>query len=153
MKSRPLRALIPAAAVAAAGLFLISCATPGPPGRIERYPDMYAALPPATQQAVREGRIQEGMSKDAVYLAWGKPDVVTMGSQSGVSFEHWRYTALQPIYHSNLTMGYGFGYRGYYGRHYSPAYFAYDTGPDYVPVTAAVVRFKNDRVVSWERAR
>jgi hypothetical protein len=28
-----------------------------------------------------------------------------------------------------------------------------DMGPDYVPVTAAVVRFSRNRVVSWERLR
>lgn len=144
--------LIPALASA---VFLNSCATPGPPGRIQKYPGMFTALPPEQQTAVREGRIAEGMSKDAVYLAWGKPDTVTLGSQSGSPFEQWRYTALQPVYYSNLSMGFGFGYGGYgrHGRYYYPGYAGFDTGPDYIPVTAAVVRFRNETVSGWERVR
>lgn len=152
MNTRHLLTLIPAAAV---GLLLSSCATPGPPGRIQKYPVMFGSLPAAEQKSVQEGRITEGMSKDAVYLAWGKPDSVTMGSQNGQAFEQWRYTALQPVYYSNFSLGYGFGYGRYgrYGRGYDPAFIGFDSGPDYVPVTAAVVRFSNDRVSRWERAR
>ncbi|MES2707982.1 MAG: hypothetical protein V4726_15425 [Verrucomicrobiota bacterium] len=146
---RRLLILIP---VITAGFFLSSCATPGPPGRIEKYPGMFATLSAAEQKAVREGRIVEGMSKDAAYLAWGRADSVTTGSQNGTPFELWRYTALQPIYSSNLTLGYGFGY-GRYGRRYDPAFIGFESGPDYVPVTAAVVRFKNGKVSGWERAR
>lgn len=153
MNMKHLLTLVPALA---AGLFLSSCETPGPSGRITKYPGMFTSLPDSQKQAVQEGRITEGMSKDAAYLAWGKPDSVTTGSQNNQAFELWRYTALQPIYYSNLSMGYGFGYGRYgrYGhRYYDPGFIAFDTGPDYVPVTAAVVRFRNDRVSSWERAR
>jgi hypothetical protein len=45
----------------------------------------YAALSPATRALVDQGRIAVGMTPDAVYLAWGKPDeVLQSGDPSGV---------------------------------------------------------------------
>ena len=38
-------------------------------------------------------------------------------------------------------------------RYYDPAFVGVETGPDYVPVTAAVVRFSRNRVTAWERLR
>jgi hypothetical protein len=50
--------------------------------------------------------------------------------------------------------GYGYGPYGYGGRrYYHPGFVAVDTGPDYVPMTAAVVRFSRNRVTGWERLR
>src|SRR5690606_35828405 len=66
-------------------------------------------------------------------------------------FEKWRYAALRPVYRS-FGLGLGFHYSRYhdhYHHHHHPGFY-YETGPDYVPVTVAVVRFENGRVTYWE---
>ena len=145
-------------AVAGVALLLASCAVSTPGNRVAQAPQLFEALPAPQKQAVMEGRVVEGMSPDAVYLAWGRPDRVTRGSENGTPYELWRFTELQPVYHSSVAvgMGYGYGY-GHYGhgarRYCNPGFVAVDTGPDYVPVTSAVVRFSRNRVTGWERLR
>ena len=149
--ANPIRALL-----AGVALMLSACAVSTPASRVAQAPQMFEVLTETQKQAVREGRVLEGMSPDAVYLAWGRPDRVTRGSQNGQPYEVWRFTQLQPVYHSGMNVGMGYGYGGYgYGghRYYDPGFLAVETGPDYVPVTAAVVRFIRNRVVSWERLR
>ena len=139
-----------------AAVLLAACAAATPGSRVAQAPQLFEALTTPQKQAVLEGRVLEGMSPDAVYLAWGRPDRVTRGSQNGTPFELWRFTELQPVYRSavNLGWGYGYGPYGYGGRgYYDPAFVGVETGPDYVPVTAAVVRFSRNRVIAWERLR
>ena len=113
-----------------AALVLAACAAATPGSRVAQAPQLFEALTAPQKQAVLEGRVLEGMTPDAVYLAWGRPDRVTRGSQNGTPFELWRFTELQAIYSS-----------------------AVQVGPDYVPVTAAVVRFSRNLVIAWERLR
>ena len=128
-------------------LLLASCAST-PQTRIERYPGMYTSLSTKHQQAVNEGRLVEGMNRDAVYLAWGRPAGIKEGSSAGQEIEKWRYTGLRPVYVRNVGFGYGYGY----GRYCDPHYFG-GTGVDYVPYTNAVVEFRNGKVIGWERER
>lgn len=142
----------------AMALLLAACATATPAGRVAKAPQLYEALPAGHKDAVLQGRMLEGMTPDAVYLAWGRPDRVSCGSRNGTPFELWQFTELQPIYRSGVNVGLGFGYgpwaHGYAGRYYyDPAFLAIDSGPDYVPVPAAVVRFSRNRVTAWERIR
>ncbi len=151
------------AAVAVAAVCFSSCAVSTPASRAAKYPQMADALTPTQRESVMRGHITEGMSKDAVYLAWGAPSRVTRGSEGGRDFEQWRYTELRPIYSSRVGIGFGYGYgyggyggyRGRYGRHggYYPGYTMIDYGPDYVPVTSAVVKFRSGRVSGWEEGR
>ena len=137
-------------------LLLAACAAATPGSRVAQAPRLFEVLPAPQKQAVLEGRVLEGMTPDAVYLAWGRPDRVTRGSQNGTPFEIWRFTELQPVYRSSVHVGLGYGYGHYgYGRggYYDPAFAALETGPDYVPVTAAMVRFSRNRVTGWERLR
>lgn len=145
-------------AVAGGALLMAACASSTPGSRVAQAPQLFEALSGTQKQAVMEGRVIEGMTPDAVYLAWGRPDRVTRGSENGAPYEWWRYTELQPVYRSSVVagMGYGYGYGPYgYGgrRYYHPGFVAVDTGPDYVPMTAAVVRFSRNRVTGWERLR
>jgi hypothetical protein len=140
--------------LALAGLGVSSCAVSTPGSRVAQAPQLYEPLPAAQKTAVLEGRVVEGMSPDAVFLALGRPDRVVRGSADGKPYELWRYTELQPVYRAGFSMGYGFGYP--YGRHRgyaSPGWLAYDAGPDYVPVTSVAVRFSRNRVTGWERLR
>ena len=116
---------------------------------------MYGSLSSAQKQAVNEGRLLEGMSKDAVYLAWGRPAAVKEGSKAGQKTEKWRYTGHQPVVSNHINFGYGYGH-GYgrgRGRYYDPFYSDYGHTVDYVPYTAAVVEFSKGKVLGWERER
>ncbi len=48
------------------------CATPV--DRAKSHPAAFRKLSPADQNLVLEGRVRDGMSADAVYIAWGDPD-------------------------------------------------------------------------------
>lgn len=111
---------------------------------------MYEALSPRHRELVSQGQVAEGMSMDAVYLAWGRPHEKRQGSRGGRSSETWVYFGSEavPVRTVGLGVGTGFGYRA------GPLYdmgFGYDyLRRDFV---AATVEFVNGRVVSWERAR
>lgn len=140
--------------LAGVALVLSACAASTPAGRVAHSPGIFESLTEIQKQAVREGRVIEGMTPDAVYLAWGRPDRVTRGSQNGQPYEVWRFTELQPVYASGMAFGRGFGGYGWGGgRFRDPLLLSVDMGPDYVPITAAVVRFSRNRVASWERLR
>lgn len=127
------------------GLLFVSCAPMTPQARIAAEPQKFAALPAKDQALVRQGLITRGMSKDGVTLAWGIPSRTFNGYDNSKRSESWDYTAARPIYTANFFGGYGLGpgiYRSSYGL-----------GPEvaYVPYRVATVRFRDDRVSSWER--
>ena len=132
----------------AAALLFSSCASTVQ-SRIQKNPQEYAALSSQQQELVRQGRIEKGMPKKGVFLAWGRPDQVTRGNRDGKDFEAWRYHGYQPVYTQSVGIGVGPGY-GRYGW-----YSGYDYGTDiyYRPYTAARVDFQNDRVSGWESVR
>ena len=66
--------------LALAGLGLSSCAVSTPGSRVAQAPQLYQPLPAGQKTAVMEGRVVEGMSPDAVFLALGRPDRVVRGS-------------------------------------------------------------------------
>jgi outer membrane protein assembly factor BamE (lipoprotein component of BamABCDE complex) len=145
--NRPLKnALL---ATCAACLFANCATTSTPQARIERHPELYAGLPAKQKSAVQSGRLLEGMSKDAVYLAWGRPNGIRQGTSSGKSTEKWRYVGHRPVYTNRVGVGYGYG--GYYGC--NSGYYDFGHTVDYVPYTAAVVEFRDDEVAGWERER
>ena len=126
--------------------------------RIANHPEWYEALSAEDKLLVSQGRIREGMEKNAVFLAWGPADGVTSGTDHGKPTETWYYTTYQPQY---LT-GFSFGYGGYYGRGYPDPGIGYGFGwPGPYPYTdvvylerpAALVRFEKDRVVAWQVRR
>lgn len=149
---RTLFALAGCAALAA------SCAPVTPDARISANLSRYEPLPAAHKRLVREGRIDKGMSPDAVFLAWGRADREYEGGTDGRPTLRWDYFGSQPVYTGGGWSGYyDYGYGpgwGRYGRY--PAYgYGFSVGPqiDYIPYRRATVEFRNNRVVSWERAR
>jgi len=78
------------ALVALLASFLAGCSTPE--SRIKSNPQIYSSLSPADQTLVRQGQIRVGMSKAAVFLAWGNPDRIRSGVRQGHPFEVWIYT-------------------------------------------------------------
>lgn len=130
-------------------LLLASCAIDGTQGRIEKNPTMYSGLSEADKQRVNSKKIAQGMSKDAVYLAFGAPSRSSKGAKGRSNYERWYYTSLTPNYVGGYYPGYGhYGPRGYYG--YGSGFSAF---PDYTEELEAIVEFRNNKVYGWEDAR
>jgi hypothetical protein len=121
-------------------LFAVSCASPIE-RRVTKNPQMFNKLTSEQQQSVQQGRVKEGMSRDAVYLAWGHPSAVSNGSRDGRTYERWNYTELQPVYINTLGAGISRHACGFY----DPYYYS---GPiiDYVRVPGRSVEFVNNKV-------
>jgi len=131
-------------------LVVSSCAVPSTQSRISSNGGMYSKLSPEHRRLVASGQISEGMSKDAVYLAWGTPGQVFKGERDGIRKERWVYSRSRPVPTTSFGMGYGtyprysrWGYNG----------CVYHGFPDtaYIPETVATVIFVGDKVESWER--
>jgi len=116
--------------------------------RIKKHPATYASLSENDQRLVSRGNIREGLSQDAVYIAWGKPDDVIRGSAKGKPFETWVYNAFddEAIVHGPMIP--------IRGRYFGP----YDIYPIYEPVYVQwrypyrSVTFQGGRVVEWADA-
>jgi hypothetical protein len=114
------KALIPGIAISA--LVLASCSTTET--RISGHPEIYQSLSPNDQALVSQGQIRDGMSPNAVYLAWGSPDRKIVGNMRGRPTETWIYvhytTYSYPYPYPYYGPGYGFGLTsvGVAGRHH-----------------------------------
>ncbi|MCU0779887.1 MAG: hypothetical protein MUF04_02155 [Akkermansiaceae bacterium] len=144
-----MKALIPLLVVALAAA---SCVPSTPQARIERNPELFAALAPKDQELVRQGLIAKGMHQDAVFLAWGPPSARLDGFKDGKATERWDYTGSYPVYTSSFYGGYGPW--GWYGPHAGP-YYGYGWGPavTYLPYCHSRVWFVDRKVDAWERMR
>lgn len=156
------------ATTAAGALFFGGCATPEK--RISKNPDLYHSLPARQQQLVAQGQISPGMSRDAVWLAWGGPEQKVNGFARGNTTETWVYytTYTYPYGYGGYGYGYGWGYPGWgwgwggvgvfrthHGRRfavfgdpfYDPFYYSYWPTVSYPYKT---VTFVNGRVVEFQ---
>ena len=136
-----------------AAVLTVSCETiTSPEHRISQEPVRFEELPASHRELVREGKVKEGMSLDAVYLAWGRPHEVKESSRNGKSLLTWIYFGRESVPIRTVGVGSGYyGRGGYYGRDcWGPTW---SVGYDYAyrRYVAAKVEFENDRVVFWER--
>ena len=67
---------------------LVGCAT-APISRIDEFRDVYEAWPLEARQLVLNGQVVMGMTVEMVYLAWGKPSLITVSPM--LSEEIWVY--------------------------------------------------------------
>jgi len=75
-----------------AGLLLAGCATRGTiQSRKQERATSYGALSTEFQQLVDSGQIRRGMSEDAVYIAWGKPQQVLRQEDARGALTLWLY--------------------------------------------------------------
>jgi hypothetical protein len=142
-------------------LLLTQCA-PRLDRRIERNMDLFVQLSPEDQQLVRAGRIREGMTQEAVFLAMGRPDRVGFGRRAGKVYETWSYTGQRAIttHHMGMGMGWG-GWGGRWGGWGGPwgmgpvwdPMFMGGPSVTYVPYEAGFVEFMEGRVTGWQVAR
>ena len=149
--------------ISASALILTSCSTTET--RISNHPEIFQTLSPRDQALVRAGKIREGMSRDAVWVAWGTPDQKATGTARGRPVETWIYNEYT---YANAPYPYPYGpygYGGYFGggpvvfRHhhhhrfviigdpfFDPFYYSY-IRPS-VAYPAKIVTFSNGRVIS-----
>jgi hypothetical protein len=161
-------------ALSASALVLSGCSTTE--SRINEHPEIFQSLSPNDQALVSRGQIRTGMSRDAVYLAWGSADQRVAGAMRGKSTETWIYTATASYPYGGFggygayggpygRFGYGgFGYGGFgyggviHGRHghrfvffgdpfYDPFFYSYVPTVSYPYKT---VTFSNGRAVSFQ---
>lgn len=139
-----------------AALLLSQCAST-PESRISRNPQLYNQLGERDRQLVASGHVREGMNRDAVYLAMGRPDRVSVGTNRGRSVESWTYLGQRPVSTMSMGFGWGSGWGPYWGGGpwgwgwggYPYSYLGGGPAVTYVPYTHSVVDFTNGRVTRW----
>ncbi len=145
--------------VICAGIFATSCASL-PEQRINRNPELYGKLSSNDKNLVVQGRLRKGMTQDAVFLAWGRPDRVRSSSRNGKGSESWAYVDHTPVRSYNVGYSFG-GYHPFYNRYGCHPRFGYGYGPgwnygsgiNFVPYISRTVDFRNGRVTGWSRTR
>ncbi|MFT4639550.1 MAG: hypothetical protein ACI8T1_002875 [Verrucomicrobiales bacterium] len=124
--------------------------------RVDANADSYNSLSDSDRELVDQGKIREGMAKQAVFISWGRPNDIRKGSNSGVPYETWIYTDNRAHTQASLSLGYGFGMDPYYpyygGRYYGRSHLGFhpSAATTYRPIKVGKVEFLNDKVVSWE---
>ena len=124
-------------------LLAAGCATSTIEKRKKQHSTAYSSLTPELQSAVDHGQIKVGMSEEAVYIAWGKPDQVLTNQTSQGTFVTWLYhgSRLHPYtywtYHNYMADGHVWGHP-YLGTSYYP-----------VEYVSAEVVFENGVVKEW----
>jgi hypothetical protein len=84
--------LIYGAALVICSLLVSSCATSSVESRKQERAAAYSALSPEDRQLVDQGQIKVGMSPDAVFLSWGRPDEVLENETREGHATIWLYT-------------------------------------------------------------
>lgn len=165
MKRRIIRQALLACAVSVS-FFLAGCTTIET--RIAERQEAFRSMSPNDQALVQQGKIREGMSQDAVYIAWGPPSQRVPGRYRGSNVDTWVYDATAagdypgPFYYG-YPYGYGIGagYFGYGGgfRHrfhrgglfYDPFFDPYFySHANIVRYPERTVSFQNGRVIGWQ---
>jgi len=133
------------------GCALTSCAVNTPQTRIAKNPDLYESLTPAQREVVGRGRVEKGLPKGGVFLAWGRPDRVAEWDRSGQQVERWTYLGVRPVHTYSLGGVWGPGWGGYGpGGPYGDPYFYGGPVVEWVPYPVSRVDFANERVTDWE---
>jgi hypothetical protein len=129
--------------LATAAIVFSSCSTPQT--RISENPDLYQSLSPRDQALVSQGQIRIGMSRTAVWLAWGTTDRKIIGNMGSGPTETWIYT----YYASYPYYPYYAPWDVYFG---APLYdpFAYSWFPQSIPYPGKIVTFAKGRVASFQ---
>ncbi|MDQ2660099.1 MAG: hypothetical protein M3Y03_06735 [Verrucomicrobiota bacterium] len=164
------RLIFQALAICALGsaLFLAGCSTTE--SRIAEKSAAFQQMSQRDQALITQGRIRNGMSQEAVYIAWGAPNQTAEGRHRRSSVETWIYFNTTSGYDSSPFLdgpyagfGYGYGYGGGYGfsrfgryRRYGGYYYNPFYDPYFYNRTSVVsypdrtVSFQNGRVIAYQ---
>jgi outer membrane protein assembly factor BamE (lipoprotein component of BamABCDE complex) len=130
---------------ALAGLALVGCSSPD--SRIAANPAAFAALNPQQQALVKAGQVGIGMNMDAVKLALGDPDRVTLRADASGETQTWHYVTYEA---DGVFLYSGFYHRGYgrRGGWWGPAYPYYLDYPNRQVQDRFTVEFRNGVTIS-----
>ena len=127
--------------------------------RLTRNASSVEKLSSAQKKQVKQGRIANGMTKEAVRVAWGKPDRVKNLSSGGKKIERWYYMGSEGVYESG-QIGFshlaGMGPRGVNGPYRLPFDSSgNDTrGNNFArEYVSRSVDFRSGKVISWTHPR
>ena len=123
-------------------LLFTQCSTPDT--RIQANPEVFAKLTPEQQALVKAGQIGINFSSDAVKLALGDPDRVSVRTDADGQSTIWHYVTYEADGHYLFRGYYHIGRRGWWWGGY-PYYMDY---PQRTVRDRFRVMFKNDKVVS-----
>ena len=104
------------AAFALGAVLIAGCSTPE--SRIKDSPDVFARLNPDEQALVKAGKVAPGFDMDAVKLALGDPDHVTIHTDSTGSHQIWHYVTYEDYNGGIIYAGYWHRYRGWGGPYF-----------------------------------
>lgn len=96
-----------------ASLALAACSSPE--ARIKKNPQLFASIPAAEQELIKQGRIAIGFTPDMVKLALGEPDLISRRIDRTGTAEIWRYQNYD-------TTAYGY-YGGYWGGYWGSGWY------------------------------
>lgn len=152
MQSSPMKPSLVLISIAATAILFSSCASnTTPEQRIAARTAAYEKLSEKHQELVSRGEISEGMSTEAVSLAWGSPDGRVEGLRNGKEMERWDYRGTRAVVNNNFFGAYRTGiFRGY---RYSGLGGGFGPSVTYVPYRRASVWFVSGRVDEWERSQ
>jgi hypothetical protein len=128
-------------ALAAGALVLIGCSTTQT--RISEHPGLYKSISRRDQAFVNQEQIRLGMSRPAVWLAWGSPNRRIIGNMNGATTETWIYT-----YYANCPYCPYERLDEYFG---APLYdpFCYSWFPPSIPYPGKLVTFAHGKAMSF----
>jgi outer membrane protein assembly factor BamE (lipoprotein component of BamABCDE complex) len=133
--------------------WLAGCTTPE--SRINAQPQVFAQLTPAQQSLVKNGQVALGFSMDAVKLALGDPDHITVRTDASGQAQIWHYVTYETAEGVILYGGYyhrhGYGWGGWWGGDYPYGYPYYLDYPDRRVHERFLIVFKDSKVVSIEQ--
>jgi hypothetical protein len=145
--------LIELAAVSGAA-WLAGCnATPD--ARIRDNPEVFAQLTPQEQAMVKAGQVGLGFSADAVKLALGTPDRVTLRTDDKGQLQIWHY--VETVYYDGAFLYGGPYWGGWGGRHWGGWGGGWGRGWGPYPVGPVStydhfrVEFRNGKVVAFNQ--
>jgi len=123
-------------------LILTGCSTPET--RISEHPDFYQSLSRKDQALVSQGQIRIGMSRTAVWLAWGTTDQKIVGNMGGGPTETWVY-----VYYASYPYYPFEPLDEYFGAPlFDPFYYSWF--PPSIPYPGKLVTFAHGKVVSYQ---
>jgi outer membrane protein assembly factor BamE (lipoprotein component of BamABCDE complex) len=121
---------------------LSGCSTPQT--RISEHPDIYQSLSPRDQALVSQGQIRTGMSRTAVWLAWGSPDHEIVGNIRGGRTDTWIY-----IYYATYPYSCYGPWDPYFGAPLLYPFYDSDL-PRSIPYPKKIVTLAKGRVVAFQ---
>jgi hypothetical protein len=139
------------AAIALCAGLLISCSTPD--SRIKASPDIFARLNPDEQALVKAGKVAPGFDMDAVKLALGDPDRVTIRTEASGTHQIWHYVTYEDYQGGIIYAGYYHRYRGWGGPFFYGGVPYYDGFPARIHDRIRIVFSTGNTVVAIEEEK